>query len=259
MRAKTELLLYRLTRVADMMLNPSWRTLDSSFESWAYGNGLLRQIQRLEAQAYLESKIDPQSGARLVRLTEKGAAICHLGCDPEEKWGRAWDGLWRMVIFDVPEAERKLRARLRRRLSGEGFGCLQQSVWISPFPFGAISDEMKGIAVDGGSLTFMEGAPVAGEKPADLVKSAWNFELIQKAWLELSDLLDVAVSPSFAADGKAVGEWMARERRMIRRCLTLDPLLPAELLPENYPGRGIWKKRGDVLAKLSANFGRGEN
>lgn len=254
MRAKTELLLYRLTRVGEMMIRPSLRTMDSSFESWAYGNGLLRQIQRLEAQAYLESRIDPESGARLVKLTEKGAAVCHLGCDPEACWNREWDGRWRMVIFDVPEADRKLREKIRRRLFSEHFGCLQQSVWISPSAFGSMIEDLRGIKVDGGSLTLMEGSPVAGETPADLVRSAWNFERIHRSWSELSDHLDGGKMPSGERSDKVLVEWLAHERRLVRRCLALDPLLPTELLPEGYPGRKVWKQRGDMLAKLSMSL-----
>jgi phenylacetic acid degradation operon negative regulatory protein len=254
MRAKTELLLYRLSRMGEMMIRPSLRTMDSSFESWAYGNGLLRQIQRLEAQAYLESKIDPESGARLVRLTEKGAAVCHLDCDPEARWNREWDGRWRMVIFDVPEADRKLRSRIRRRLFSERFGCLQQSVWISPSPFGGMIDDLRGIKVDGGSLTLMEGTSVAGETPADLVSSAWNFEPIHRSWEELSNHLELGKKPLGESSDKILVEWLAQERRLVRRCLSLDPLLPVKLLPEGYPGRKVWKKRGDVLAKLSMSL-----
>jgi DNA-binding transcriptional regulator PaaX len=255
MRAKTELLLYRLSRVGEMMIRPSWRTMDSTFESWAYGNGLLRQIQRLEAQALLESKIDPESGARLMRLTEKGAAACHLDSNPEARWNREWDGRWRMVIFDVPEADRKLRGRIRRRLFSERFGCLQQSVWISPSPLDHMIDELRGIKVDGGSLTLMEGSPVAGETPGDLVKSAWDFEPIDRSWSELSDHLDVGKKITGERSDKILVEWLEKERRLARRCLSLDPLLPGVLLPEGYMGRKVWKKRGEVLAKLSMSLG----
>ena len=44
-----------------------------------------------------------------------------------------WDGKWRLVIFDIPEAEKKLRDKVRRIVSGFGFTLLQNSVWVYPY------------------------------------------------------------------------------------------------------------------------------
>ncbi len=44
-----------------------------------------------------------------------------------------WDGLWRVVIFDVWERRRKTRDRLRMLLVETGFVRLQDSVWIYPY------------------------------------------------------------------------------------------------------------------------------
>jgi len=256
MKARTELLLYRMGWLAGMMMQPTWRNLDSSFESWAYGSGLLRQIQRLERQAYVESRRDAQTGERLIRLTAKGVAACRAGADPEACWERQWDDKWRMVIFDVPESNRALRARLRNRLASEKFGCLQQSVWITPAPFGALLEELRGVAVDGGSLTFMEGIPVAGETPDDLVASAWDFQTIRKAWDELLAHLNSAADPSLVQDRKHLAAWITEERRLIQHCCRIDPLLPSVLLPKDYSGRKVWKLRGKILAKLAARITR---
>ncbi len=45
-----------------------------------------------------------------------------------------WDGKWRMLIFDIKEKRRKVRATLRNLLAGAGFIRLQDSVWIHPYP-----------------------------------------------------------------------------------------------------------------------------
>ena len=39
-----------------------------------------------------------------------------------------------VVIFDIPESDRKKRDRLRGILEILGFECLQKSVWIGPAP-----------------------------------------------------------------------------------------------------------------------------
>src|SRR3989338_443221 len=44
-----------------------------------------------------------------------------------------WDSRWRVLIFDIPERDRKLREVIRRTLSSNGFLRLQNSVWIYPY------------------------------------------------------------------------------------------------------------------------------
>lgn len=47
---------------------------------------------------------------------------------------KKWDGKWRIVIFDIPNASRMIRDIFRRKLKEFGFQLLQQSVWVYPFP-----------------------------------------------------------------------------------------------------------------------------
>lgn len=44
------------------------------------------------------------------------------------KWGRRWT----MVLFDIPERNKKIRDILRYRLKSVGFGMMQGSVWVKP-------------------------------------------------------------------------------------------------------------------------------
>ncbi|MBL8031420.1 MAG: hypothetical protein JNK33_03800 [Candidatus Doudnabacteria bacterium] len=43
------------------------------------------------------------------------------------------DGVWKMVIFDIPERQRQVRTFLRNRLKSLGFKKWQSSIWISPY------------------------------------------------------------------------------------------------------------------------------
>lgn len=42
-----------------------------------------------------------------------------------------WDGKWRVVIFDIPEENRRVREALRETLKLMEFYPLQKSVWVS--------------------------------------------------------------------------------------------------------------------------------
>lgn len=46
---------------------------------------------------------------------------------------RRWDRRWRIVIFDIPEARKSQRNRIRTLVRNLGFYCLQQSVWVYPY------------------------------------------------------------------------------------------------------------------------------
>lgn len=44
-----------------------------------------------------------------------------------------WDGKWRMVIFDIPESQKKLRNTFRWHIKNLGFLELQKSVFVLPY------------------------------------------------------------------------------------------------------------------------------
>lgn len=43
------------------------------------------------------------------------------------------DGVWKLIIFDIPEKQRFVRNHLRSRLKALGFKKWQSSTWISPY------------------------------------------------------------------------------------------------------------------------------
>jgi len=45
-----------------------------------------------------------------------------------------WDGKWRMIIYDIPEDQRRARHLVRALIKQLGFRKLQQSVWVHPLP-----------------------------------------------------------------------------------------------------------------------------
>ncbi len=70
-----------------------------------------------------------------ISLTERGRAkagwlqINHLRIEKPKKW----DGIWRIVIFDIAHQHRLKREALRGLLKRLDFYQLQKSVWIHPY------------------------------------------------------------------------------------------------------------------------------
>jgi phenylacetic acid degradation operon negative regulatory protein len=248
MKVKTELFLYRLLWLAEKPLKPSYSNLEQSFEGWAYRSGLLGQIKRLEAQGFLEYREDPKSGKRLHRLTEAGRSAALGGRDPETAWATPWDRQWRIFLFDIPERESSKRRHLTRALARAGCGCLQGSVWISPSTPLAIEELMSEDDPDCSHLLLLRADSKGTQVDDRMVADAWDFEAIHDRYRDLERVLDRFPAVLRGRSPDALVEWTAEENAASRAALRHDPLLPSELLPKNFLGRKVWKKRKSVLA-----------
>ena len=207
MQPKTEELLHLLFWTTDMFSRPTFRNLTDSFECWAYRNGFLPQLQKLERQRILE-RDSKHPGDRLYRLTEQGRLHALGGRDLEAQWSRQWDGVWRLVLFDVPMGQDAHRTRLRRYLRERTFGCLQGSVWISPDSAENLRKALGETSVQTDALVIMEGRPAAGEKDADIVAGAWDFSLLRRRYERYLDFLEQPLPA-----GSRVASWSTRESR----------------------------------------------
>ncbi len=88
-----------------------------------------KTLYRLRRQRYI------QGGAYIgYELTTKGES--RLGMLKFEMIEQAeeWDGIWRIVIYDIPEESKVARNTVRRLIKRLGFVQLQKSVWAHPLP-----------------------------------------------------------------------------------------------------------------------------
>lgn len=56
---------------------------------------------------------------------------------------QTWDGLWRIIILDLPEERKSERESLRYLLKKANFVCVKNTVWISPFPYEHLFSNIK--------------------------------------------------------------------------------------------------------------------
>ncbi len=161
------------------------------------------------------------------RITPKGEKEFDKILKPLKIVG-TWDGLWRLVIFNIPENKRDVRDRLRRALSKLGLGILQSSVWISP------NDIKKDIAEIGTrlglshSLRFFE---VTRNKSLDktIIEKSWNLpellDLYKKFNLEVTRVLKTVTKSSQSSSPNFALKKLIFEYALI---LQKDPILPQE-------------------------------
>ena len=99
-----------------------------------------RSLRRLSHQKLLVESQLSDGSFRLV-LTPEGARearrLSLLGRSIRFKKPKTWDKKWRLVLFDVPETDRVFRDVLREHLHTLEFYRLQQSVFVSPYPYEA--------------------------------------------------------------------------------------------------------------------------
>ena len=252
MGPKTEELLNILLWSAEILTNPSWRSLFESYEGWAYRNGLLIQLGRLEQRKWVARKSRDRND-RVYRLSAQGRLHALGGRDPEARWGRAWDGHWRLVIFDIPRERNAERAWLRRYLRSRSFGYLQNSVWITPDSVELEQRMLAGGVINVESLFLLEARACAGESDREIVTGAWDFDSINNHYSRYLKILGRA--PGRSAKDKSAAtkflQWMSEERQAWLEAITLDPLLPARILPANYLGKKAWRRRVKAMEQTA--------
>lgn len=237
----------------ETIINPYSATILQSFESWQHRNGFRREWRELRRAGHLQVRGEPATGEW--RLSPQARTIAHGGIDPSSRWRRGWDGKWRLLLFDLPARQTRLRLGLWRWLRQQRFGYLQQSVWITPDAINETDIPLSHLKLTPESLTVIEGCPVAPDTSDDLVPSAWDFAAINRAY---------AVAMEIAAEGGALEPrrrlsefraWLAREREAWTAAVRKDPLLPAGLLPVDYLGRRALRQRQMTFKKLAGRFG----
>jgi phenylacetic acid degradation operon negative regulatory protein len=188
----------------------------------------------------------------LYRLTEAGRLEAIGGRDPEACWQRHWDGRWRLILFDVPEARRGARLRLRRYLRDRGFGYLQNSVWISPNPVNEQRAVLANGPVDVESLILLEARPCAGENDAQIVSGAWDFARINRRYQRHQEILTRRPRGPMNSEpsARSFHRWLREEREAWIGALSNDPLLPSVLLPDGYVGIEAWHSRLAVMREV---------
>jgi phenylacetic acid degradation operon negative regulatory protein len=251
MKPETEELLHSLLWCMDVLANPTFRNLTDSYESWLYRRGFQHQINRLERARLLErqKRQAGDSKNRLYRLTALGRLRALGGRDPQARWARPWDGLWRWIAFDVPMSKEAHRHWLRRYLAGRGFGCLQGSVWVTPEPMEQERQHLVAGNIHVNSLILLEGRACAGETDEKIVAGAWDFDTINQRYERYMKILRERPGGNVAneTEAKLLRAWADSERKGWWRAVSSDPLLPECLLPVVYLGKEAWRQRLQTL------------
>jgi len=113
-----------------------FRILKAIGKEWNEINkrALHRAIKNLYQSKIIDIKEDKDGITTLV-LSDKGKekALTYNLDKIKIKKPVQWDGKWRVVLFDIPESQKKVREALRFHLKNMDFFEFQKSVFIHPF------------------------------------------------------------------------------------------------------------------------------
>ncbi|WP_204331318.1 PaaX family transcriptional regulator C-terminal domain-containing protein [Geodermatophilus sabuli] len=177
-------------------------------------------------------------------LVEGTRRIFRFGNDPQP-----WDGRWTMVAFSVPEENRPLRSTLRTRLRWLGFTALFDGVWTAPGDHSAEAGALLAeLSLTTATIVVGTACGPAEGDPA----RAWDLQGLSDRYTAfLADFGDIAerVHAGEVSDTEA----LVRRTTLIdvwRTFPALDPELPVELLPADWPARRARELFTDVYDAL---------
>lgn len=147
---------------------------------------------------------------------------------------RAWDGTWTMLVITSVGTDAKTRAALRTTMHVKRFGELREGVWMRPANLGLeLADDVR---------ARVRVVQARDDDPVGLTGRLWDLP----GWAGTGrGLLDQMAS---AAD---VPTRFVTAAAMVRHLL-VDPVLPLELLPGDWPGAALRRAYHDFAAELVA-------
>jgi phenylacetic acid degradation operon negative regulatory protein len=151
---------------------------------------------------------------------------------------RVWDGTWITLVITTVGIDARARSSLRKTLQEHRFGELREGVWLRPDNLGdELAEEIAG------RVRVLRSRD---DDPGELAGKLWDL-------------------PGWAADGRRLLDEMAAAdgvpgrfvaaAGMVRHLLT-DPLLPADLLPEGWPGDELRSAYEEFAAELTGRRDR---
>ncbi len=179
--------------------------------------------------------LTPRRSGRRTRwqLTDSARKLLTDGAERIYSFGPAqeWDGRWVLVQVRIPESDRRARHAVRTRLTWAGFGSLGAGLWISPHPARETEAErvLREAGVAGAAHVFVARRTGMADTRA-MVAQAWDLPAIEAQYEQFT------AEFGGREDG---GDVLARQLGLVhawRRFPSIDPALPAELLPARWTG-----------------------
>jgi phenylacetic acid degradation operon negative regulatory protein len=189
------------------------------------------------------------------RIADRLVELLPYGSLHTQSFGYAstgWNGQWTMVAFSISDDTRRVRLRLRSALELLGYAPLYDGVWVSPYP---PDDRLQATLNSFAELscTVIVG-PVDADDNRVSPASAWDLAPLRALYERfISNFTPVRTQMN-------VGSMSDRDALVARIQVayrwfviaTVDPDLPAELLPSDWPRNAARDIFVDLYDELGA-------
>ncbi|MGR0159767.1 PaaX family transcriptional regulator [Paenarthrobacter nitroguajacolicus] len=161
---------------------------------------------------------------------------------------------WCLISFSIPETEREKRHQLRRRLHWIGCGTVAAGLWICPDSLRLEVEEiLADLELRGMATIFVTDTPLVGGSLQEAASKWWDLDAVAElhkdfirehgADIPMPVVQPVGPSPeAFATYVQCIDRW--------RIIPYLDPGLPSEFLPVDWPGA----EGTDLFSRIVAAF-----
>jgi phenylacetic acid degradation operon negative regulatory protein len=166
---------------------------------------------------------------------------------------RPWDGTWELAVVSLDRRSAADRLALRKAATALHLAELREGVWIRPDNLDPDRLPTQRAVLDRQCVHFHDAAT---NIPAETIRSLFSLD----DWAADARRLTSALRDEVDAEAVGVEDfayWFGLSVTVVRH-LQLDPLLPTELIPQDWPGeglRGSYRRFNDVFQRrLSTAF-----
>jgi phenylacetic acid degradation operon negative regulatory protein len=168
---------------------------------------------------------------------------------------------WVLAVFTVPESERHKRHLLRSRLGRLGFGTASPGVWIAPARLYEETRHTLERLELSAYVDLFRGEHLGYAATAEAVGRWWDLPSIAKLHEEFLAAHEPVLRTWTSSPGSAENAYRDYLFALDswRRLPYADPVLPAELLPRDWPGARsaeVFAALHETLRDRGAEFAR---
>ena len=183
---------------------------------------------------------------RSYRLKDRGADKLFLEFPFFRFLSEDWDGLWRIISYEIPESKRELRDKLRREMRGWGLGPWHRSFWLTPHPIISALQELVYGKEEETYIQAFEATHIFGDRE-NLVEKVWEKSRLEEKYRQLFKHWHGILSQEKDNETK-IREVVVSYVEVLRD----DPGLPSSLMGKKWIGYeafDIFKEIKGILLK----------
>lgn len=162
------------------------------------------------------------------RITEKGFYRLCLDFPSFRYLKDEWDGVWRIISYEIPEKKRHLRDRLRREMEGWDLGPWHRSFWMTPHPVISTLRDLVYGKEEAEYVQAFESTHMFGDMDV-MVEKVWGKNVIERTYRELFKEWHGVLSKELTKEEK-----MREILYSYIKILRTDPGLPPSLVGKKW-------------------------